>query len=205
MKSFSRTILAIGAIPLLSASFLCHQAQAQGPITGHITWAGSVELDTTSAATATQVTAWHGTSTTPIMGAPKVQSVDGDLATFINTGDGTAFHAPWSFNTSLPIMSFWSVDGFTFDLTASAIPPGGQGGTPPNSGFVTSFGTGTVSGHNFAPTAGTFSFSTQDPGAGTPQQFSFSAATAVPEGSTLALFGFGGACLAGARFLRRKD
>jgi hypothetical protein len=149
------------------------------------------------------VTAWHGTSTTPIVGAPKVESVDGNLATFINVGDGTLFHAPWSFNSG-SITGFWSVDGFTFDLTASAIPPGGQGGTPGSTGFVTSLGTGMVSGHGFTPTAGTWRFSTQDPGAGNPQEFSFSAATVVPEGSTLALFGFGGTCLVGARFLRKK-
>jgi hypothetical protein len=205
MKSFPRTILAIGAIPLLSASFFCHQAQAQGPITGNITWAGSVELDTSSAATATEVTVWHGTSTTPITGAPKVQSVDGNLATFINVGDGTLFQPNWFFNTSTPITNFWSVDGFTFTLTASAIPPGGQGGTPPNAGFVTAFGTGTVSGHGFTPTAGTWSFSTQDPGAGTPKQFSFSAATSVPEGSTMILLAMGGVCLLGGKLLRRKS
>jgi len=200
MKSFPRTILAIGAIPLLSVSLLCHQAQAQGPITGSITWGGSVELDTTSAGTANQVTAWHGTSTTPISGAPKVETVQGDLATFINVGDGTSFSAPWTFNSppGMIINPFWSVDGFTFNLASSTV-------TARTSSAVGVTGTGTVSGHGFTPTAGTFSFSTQDPGAGNPQTFSFSAATVVPEGSTLALFGFGGACLAGARFLRRKD
>src|ERR1700740_158442 len=139
MKHSSRKILAVWAIGLVSASFFCHQAQAQGPITGNITWGGSVELDTSAPATATEVTAWHGTSTTPITGAPKVESVDGNLATFINVGDGTLFHAPWFFNTpaTMPISSFWSVDGFTFDLTTSAIPPGGQGGTPGTTGFVT--------------------------------------------------------------------
>jgi hypothetical protein len=205
MKHPSAKTLAVWAILLLSASFFCHQAQAQGPITGHITWAGSVELDTSSAATATKVTAWHGTSTTPIAGAPKVESVDGNLATFINVGDGTLFHAPWSFNTSTPITSFWSVDGFTFDLTTSAIPPGGQGGTPPSSGFVTAFGTGTVSGHGFTPTSGTWSFSTQDAGAGTPQEFSFSAATSVPEGSTFVLLAMGCVGLLLSRLLRRQS
>jgi hypothetical protein len=204
MKHPSRKILAVWAIGLVSASLFCHQAQAQGPITGNITWGGSVELNTSSAATASMVTAWHGTSTTPISGAPKVESVDGSLATFVNVGDGTLFHAPWSFNTSTPITGFWSVDGFTFDLTASSIPPGGQGGTPGTTGFVTALGTGTVSGHGFTPTAGTWRFSTQDPGAGTPQEFSFSAATSVPEGSTVTLMALGGVGLLLSRVLRRK-
>lgn len=203
MKSSSRTILASWAIALLSAGLCSQQTQAQGngPINGNITWAGGVSLNTSSAATATQVTAWHSQAV-PDTGKPEVQSVDGNWASFITVGHGTTFFAPWSFNSG-PITNFWSVDGFTFDLTASAIT--GQGGTPGTSGFVTVSGTGTVSGNNFTPSAGTFRFSTQDPGAGSPQVFSFSAAQSVPEGSTLALFGFGGACLAGARFLRKKS
>jgi len=204
MKHSSRKILVVWAIGLISASFFCHQAQAQGPITGNITWGGSVELDTSSAATATEVTAWHGTSTTPITGAPKVESVDGNLATFINVGDGTSFVAPWSFNTppTMPISNFWSVDGFTFNLASSTIT--GQGGTPGTSGFVVVTGTGTISGHNFTPTVGTWRFSTQDPGAGTPQEFSFSAASSVPEGSTVTLIALGGVGLLLGQVLRRK-
>jgi hypothetical protein len=200
MKILPRILLAVLAGG--SLTFLGQQAQAQGgPITGNITWAGSVELNTSSAATATGVIAngWHGTATG---GLPAVQSVDGDLDTFINPGDATTFASPWSFNSG-PVPSFWTVGGFTFDLTASAIPPGGQGGTPGTSGFVLVLGTGTVSGHGFTPTAGTFRFSTQDSGAGTPQEFSFSASTSVPEGSTVALLGIGGACLI-TRMLTRK-
>ena len=203
MKNSSKTILAVLAIGLFSTGFFCQQAQA-APINGNITFAGSVELNNSSAATATGVilNGWHGGSTTPISGAPQVQSRDGDFATFVTVGDGTAFASPWSFNSGA-VSSFWSVDGFTFDLISSAIT--NQGGTPGTSGFVFVTGTGTVSGHSFTPTAGVWRFSTQDPAAGSPQVFSFSASTSVPEGSTVALFAVGGACLLGGKLLRRKD
>jgi PEP-CTERM motif len=202
MKNSSPKTLVALAIALLSSAALCEQARAQNPVSGHITWAGGVSLNTSSAATATEVTAWHSQAT-PDTGKPEVQTVDGNWASFINPGDGTTFQPNWFFNTTTPIPNFWSVDGFTFSLTASAIPPGGQGGTPGTSGFVFVSGTGTVSGNGFTTTPGTFSFSTQDPGAGSPQVFSFSAASAVPEPGTGALIGIGGVCF-GCAAARRK-
>lgn len=202
MKNSSKTILAVLAIGLLSTGVFCQQAQA-APINGNITFAGSVELDTSSAATATGVilNGWHGGSTTPIAGAPQVQSVDGDFATFVTVGDGTAFASPWSFNSGA-VPNFWSVGGFTFDLISSAITS--QGGTPGSTGFVFVTGTGTASGNGFDPTPGVWRFSTQDPPAGSPPEFSFSASTAVPEGSTVALFGMGMIGLIGRHLLRRR-
>jgi len=204
MKSSSRTILATWAMGVLSAGLFCQQAQAQtnGFINGNITWAGGVSLNTSSAGTASQVTAWHSQAT-PDTGKPEVQSVDGNWASFITVGHGTTFFGtlamPWSFNSG-PIMNFWSVDGFTFNLASSVI--SSQGTNP--TGFVNVTGTGTVSGNNFTPTGGTFRFSTQDPGAGSPQIFSFSASQAVPEGSTVLLLAMGGLCLLGGKLLRRK-
>jgi hypothetical protein len=202
MKNSSKTILVVLAIGLFSTGFFCQQAQA-APINGNITFAGSVELNTSSAATATGVilNGWHGGSTTPISGAPQVQSRDGDFATFVTVGDGTAFASPWSFNSGA-IPNFWSVDNFTFNLISSAITS--QGGTPGTSGFVFVTGTGTASGNGFTSTPGVWRFSTQDPSAGSPPQFSFSASTAVPEASTVALFGIGVLGLIGRQFLRRK-
>jgi hypothetical protein len=202
MKSSSPTILALWAMGLISSGFFGQQAQAQGPITGNITWGGSVELNDTSAATATGVilNGWHGGSTTPIVGAPQVQSRDGDFIPFVAVGDGTAFASPWSFNSGA-VSGFWSVGGFTFDLASSTAV---QGGTPGVDGFALVTGAGTVSGNGFLTTPGTFRFSTQDPGAGTPTEFSFSASTAVPEGSTIALLGIGGVCLVAGKLRRRK-
>jgi hypothetical protein len=199
MKSSSPTIVALWAIGLLSGGLFCQQTQAQTPITGNITWAGSVELDDSSAATATMVIAngWHGSAG----GLPAVQSVDGDFDTFINPGDATTFASPWSFNSGA-VSSFWTVGGFTFDLSSSTAL---QGGTPGVDGFAFVTGAGTVSGNGFLTTPGTFRFSTQDPGAGNPTEFSFSASSsAVPEASTVALLGIGGAYLITRVLGRRK-
>jgi hypothetical protein len=171
----------------LSARLACAQA-----IVGNITFTGSVNLDTTSVNSATMVTSWHGLGAG---GLPQVQNDDGAFASFVNPGDATTFHAPWSFNSGA-IPSFWSVDGFTFDLLNSTI-------THQSGGTLDVTGTGTVSGNGFTTTPGTFNFSTQDPSASS--RFSFSAATAVPESGSVALFAVGGALLLSRSLLRRKQ
>jgi len=195
MTICSRTVLPALAIALLSA-LSCRQAEAQAPppIVGNITFAGTVSLNMTTVNTATMVTAWHGLATGD---KPQVQSHDGSFNGFVTDGDGTTFQAPWSFNIppAGQINSFWSVDGFTFDLLTSHIFH--QGG-----GSLTVQGTGNVSHSGFTTTPGTFSFTTQDPSASS--RFSFSAATAVPESGTTVLFAIGGLCVAGGKFLRRK-
>lgn len=198
MKIHLEKFAAILAIGLLGSAVLCQQAQAQGPIIGNITFAGSVNLNTSSASTATMVilNGWHGLASGDL---PQVQSRDGTFATSgVTPGDGTTFHSPWSFNSGA-ISSFWSVDGFTFDLTISSIVSQTGG---PGSGAVTVAGTGTVSKSGFTTTNGTWNFTTQDPSA--ESKFSFSAATAVPEASTVALFAIGGVFLLANKFLRRK-
>jgi hypothetical protein len=180
---------------LISCGLFYQQAQAAG-ITGAITFTGTVNLDTTSAGTATMVTGWHGLSTTPISGLPQVQDAAGDFGTFITAGDGVLFHAPWSFNSGA-IPSFWSVDGFTFDLTNSSIT------LPRPSNAVTVDGIGTISGHGFDPTPGTFHFTTQNPSADA--QFSFSASgEAVPEPMTIVSFLSGSSLLGAFLFIRRR-
>ncbi len=180
---------------LISCGLFYQQAQAAG-VTGDITFTGTVNLDTASAGTATMVTGWHGLSTTPTSGLPQVQDAEGDFATFVTPGDGVTFFHPWSFNSGA-ILSFWSVDGFTFDLTSSSI------ASPRPSNAVTVDGIGTISGHGFDPTPGTFHFTTQDPSADA--QFSFSAAgEAVPEPMTIVSL-LGGSSLLGAIvFVRRR-
>jgi hypothetical protein len=195
MKMPPRKMLIALVISLLSGLF-CTWAQAQGPITGDITFAGSVSLDTATVNTATEVMAWHGLGTGD---TPQVQSVDGTFATAgVMPGDATTFSAPWSFNTPPGTVTnpFWSVDGFTFDLTTSHI-------VQQSGGFLSVTGTGDVSHSGFTTTPGTFNFTTQDSSANS--KFSFSAATtAVPESSAVVLFGIGGLCVAGGKFLRRK-
>ena len=137
------------------------------------------------------------------VGLPRVQTVDGDFASFVTPSHGTTLSAPWSFNYAGPtIISFWSVDGFQFDLNTSSIPSGGQGFDAAG-GFVSVNGTGTVSGHGFDPTAGTFNFSAQDPSA--EGLFSFSAATgAVPEPGTILMVLSGASLLGAFLFICRR-
>ena len=198
MKDLMKKLSLMTALILVSAGFLSQQAHAQGPITGNITFAGSVTLDTNSVNTATEVVSggWHGpVSSQNPSGLPQVQSADGTFASQgVMTGDPTTFASPWTFNSG-SVPAFWSVDGFTFDLSASHIVQ--QTGN----GFLTVTGTGTVSHMGFLPSAGTFSFSSQDPSANS--RFSFSAASSVPEPGTTGLISAGGICLAGV-VLRRK-
>lgn len=151
------------------------------PVTGDITFAGGVQLDTASAGTATEVLAWTGPGGT---GEPIVISDDGSFSG-IAPGTEVAFTAPWLFNSGA-VAALWSVGGFTFDLTESHIVF--QGGSPAG---VLVDGTGTVSGNGLDATSMTWSFTTQDPSAiGEDSSiFSFSAAggTTVPDGGTTAM------------------
>ncbi len=179
------------AAVLLNFGLFYQQVQA-AEIAGNITFTGTVSLDTTSAGTATMVTAWSGLG---LGGLPQVQNADGDLGTFVAPGDAVTFHAPWSFN-SLTLPSFWLVDGFTFDLTSSSI-------SNQPSGAVSVDAVGTISGHMFDPTPGTFHFTTQDLPAG--GQFSFSAASScVPEPATLRSLLSGSSVLGALLFMRRR-
>jgi|SRR5919204_2324818 hypothetical protein len=185
----TKAILAILAIGFINCALFSEQAQAT-PITGNITFFGTVTLDTLDANTATMVTAWHGIGGT---GSPFVASADGSFAGL--DGMTVTFAAPWSFNSG-PVTSFWSVGGFVFDLIVSSVTF--QGG-----GSLIVDGTGTITGPGFDPTTGAWHFTTQNP----PSEgvFSFSAATsagAVPDGgSAVTLLGLASLGLAA---LRRK-
>jgi hypothetical protein len=196
MKNISKTILAVLATGLISCALFTQQAQAVpttlGPINGAITFSGGVELDSITVNTASMVIGWldqHGFMPTVTSGSGSFMGLNGSTATFV---------APWRFNTppGPPIPGFWSVGGFTFDLATSHIVS--QGG-----GFLTVSGSGTTSGNGFDPTAMNWSFSTQDPPAGQPPVFSFSASSnTIPDsGSTVALLGL---VIVGVEALRRK-
>src|SRR4029077_5236950 len=119
-------------------------------------------LNTTSVNTATQVTNWlNGTGA-----LPTVVSRSGSF-TSVPVGATVTMAVPWNFNSG-PVLSFWSVGSFTFNLTASSV-------VTQANGFLTVSGTGTISGTGFTPTPGTWRFSTQNPPAN--GVFSFSAST----------------------------
>jgi hypothetical protein len=94
----------------------------------------------------------------------------------------------------------WQIGGFTFDLSSSMVVSQPTDGT-----FLDVSGVGTMSGNGFDPTPGTWSFnSTQADGSSNPT-FSFQAnSAAVPEASSVALFGIGVLGLLGRQALRRK-
>lgn len=166
----------IKATAALFAALAFSAAAFAGPISGAITFTGSVQFDTGSAGTATAVTSWSNTL---------VQSVDGDLDTFINPGAAVTFVAPWSLNTpngNPAIDDFWSVGGFAFDLHSSSV----VFQTTSFGGFVSVGGSGLVSGNGFDATAGSWTFTSQNPEAG--GTFSFSAGTDVPDNGMTALF-----------------
>jgi hypothetical protein len=160
------------------------QAVPSDPISGNITFAGGVELNTSSAGTATEVLAWTGPGGS---GMPTVVSADGSFASTV--GDTATFSSPWFFNSGA-VNGLWSVGGFTFDLTSSHIVF--QGGSPAIVGVT---GIGAVMGNDEAPEAMTWSFSTSDPGAtaGNNLVFSFQVAdgttgsATVPDGGTTAM------------------
>jgi VPDSG-CTERM motif len=185
MKNPSRTVLAILATGLLSCALFSQQAQASPTvlISGDIQFAGSVQFDTNSLATATRVVTWFDVFQNP--GFTNVASATGD---FSGIAPGTqAAMASWTFNPSTPTPGLWSVGGFTFDLLSSTI-------VVQNASTLVIEGAGTVSGNGFDPTAMEWSFTTQSAGGRTSNIFSFSAngvaGVAVPDGgSAVALLG----------------
>ena len=182
----SKTILVFLALGLISCALCVQQAQAV-PITGAITFAGGVTLDTGTVNTATKVLTWLDESGD----MPTVQSGSGSFAGL--DGQTVTFAPSWSFNSGA-VMSFWSVGGFTFDLIASHIVF--QGG-----GFLAVYGTGSITGNGFNDQFVSWSFSAQDdPSNGI---FSFSGGSeAIPDGgATVALMGL---ALAGIEGIRRK-
>jgi hypothetical protein len=189
----SKTILAVLGTGLLSCALFSQQAEAV-QVTGNINFAGSVQYDTQSLATATQVTTWfdvaHNASFSNVTGG-----ATGDFAV-IAPGTQAAMAQPWIFNPSTATPALWSVAGFTFDLTSSTIE--NQTATD-----LTISGTGIVSGNGFDPTPMNWMFTSQNAGGQNMQEFSFSGnSNSVPDGGpTVALLGLG---LTGVWMIRRK-
>ena len=190
MKNLTKTILAVLAIGFISCALFSQQAQATA-IQGNINFAGGVQFDTNSLATATRLVTWFDSN-----GNAGFTSVapggTGDFAG-IPAGTQATMAQPWIFNPSTPTPGLWSVGGFTFDLLSSTI-------VTQNASFLLVTGIGIVSGNGFDPTSMEWSFSTQNAVGGI---FSFSAnGVAVPDGgSAVALLGI---ALIGIEVLRRK-
>jgi hypothetical protein len=189
MKKLSKTMLAVLATSLLGCALFSQQAQATA-IQGNINFAGAVQFDTNSLATATRVLTWFDSNGNA--GFSSVQA--GGTGNFAGIVAGTqATMAQWIFSPSTPTPGLWSVGGFTFDLLSSTV-------VTQTANFLNITGSGIVSGNGFDSTSMEWGFSTQ--GAGL-TIFSFSAnGVAVPDGgSAVALLGL---ALTGIEVLRRK-
>ena len=139
-------------VSVAAVAFALTPALQATSITGAMSFDGGVKLNTSSTATATDVSSW----VSPALDLPSTGSFAG-----VKSGTAVKFDtSPWSFSTSSAISDFWSVGGFTFQLLSSTITS--QGGTPGVSGFVVVSGTGLVSANGYAPTPMTWDFTGED-------------------------------------------
>jgi PEP-CTERM motif len=156
-------------------------------ITGNFGFTGNFTLNTTSVSTATTVTSWG------------ITSVEKSGVTGMNIGDTVTINvaSPWTIGSLSN--NFWSVDGYTFDLTGASVL---QSGTYP-SGILNVSGVGILTGNGHGPTNYTWNFSSQDPNDGSSgaHNFTFSTSSApvapfpdvvpTPEPASLALLSAG--------------
>lgn len=110
-------------------------------MTGDISFSGSAKLNTRSLLAASQVNKWKNIY---------VGSDTGSFATFAAPESAVTMATPWVFASSTPLPGLWSVGGFTFDLTSSAV-------VFRSRNVIDLQGTGTVSGHGFDATSGDWS------------------------------------------------
>jgi len=147
------------------------------PITGILNIAGTANFNTSSLMTTTSAT------------FTDVIVLGGNDGTFAGFAVGTpVVMASYTFDPSTITNGLWSVNGFTFNLTSSAVQ------LPRSATFLSITGTGTITGPaGFDATPGVWAFTSQNAGGRPHTTFSFSANTdAVPDGGmTMALLGTG--------------
>jgi len=168
-----KKILTLSLFALAAAMAVGTDARAT-LIDGNITFIGGVVLDNAVFSNATGVSGFTNAS---------VLSVDGNFVPWVADGDAVTFPATWLFESG-PVAPFWSVGGFSFNLTSSSV-------SLRNATGIVVDGSGWITGNGFEETAGLWSFSTNTFAAG--GKFSFSAAsTSVPDnGASIVLLGLG--------------
>src|ERR1700730_16182902 len=122
MKTSLKLVLSAIAIGLLSTAFIPQAGAAE--INGNIDFGvGTVTYDTTSLATATQVSTWTNAHVTLATGS----FAGFQVTTPGSPGDAGSLATPWIFNSGPPgsplpgpaTNPLWSVDGFSFALAMS--------------------------------------------------------------------------------------
>lgn len=179
---------------VVSVALALNQNTQAVPIGGFIGFTGGVVYDWSGIGNATAVTSWINPTVTVTPVGAYSSIVAGSAVTFA--------HVRWNFNTTVPILNFWSVGGFSFDLLSSSITAqrGGQ------DGYVVVSAFGIVRSSNYEPTFMRWNFTSQDPiSSYPPMTWNFSASgasfTPVPDGGqTVMLFGF---ALSSLALLRR--
>jgi hypothetical protein len=178
------------------AAIVCAMNANADPITGSVSFSGSVKFDTGNPATANAITQWSNT---------KVEDADGVFGLFLSSGSPVTFTAPYTFDPSTPMSPLWTAGGFSFNLASSIIQAQFSAGPLQ---FLNISGTGTVTGNGYSSTPGNWTFTSQSPSVS--GKFSFSAATdsdgqreaSVPDSSsTLVLLVL---ALGGLRLVRLK-
>jgi MYXO-CTERM domain-containing protein len=174
------TILGTAMLPLLSIT------TSAAPVSGNIGLSGTAQLNSGSAQTATEVVSW-GDST-----------VGADSGSFASITPGTAavMSEPWTFNSGV-LNNYWTVGGFTFNLSSSSI-------YSQNGGFLNVVMQGTVLGNGYDPTAFIGTFQVADPSANGSTTFTERMSfTGAPEPGT-SLWWLGLTAL-GLALVRRKN
>jgi hypothetical protein len=178
MKNLSKRMLAVLATGVVSCAVFSQQAQAQ-QIEGDINFAGGVQFDTNSLATATRVVTWFDSNGNAGFSTVQV----GSTVDFAGIAPGTqaTMAQPWIFNPSTPTPGLWSVGGFTFDLLTTTV-------VSQSNTFLNVLGTGIISGNGLDPTPGTWSFTDSNSNGNDKTLFSFAAnAAGIPEPSVTVL------------------
>jgi hypothetical protein len=175
----------LAIIALAAAALVFTQTSQAVPITGTIGFSGTAQLDGSTVATSTQVVSW-GTNTVGI--------ASGSFAPTI--GLQAILASPWFFNSGA-LNGFWTVGGFTFNMSSSSVFSNAGG-------FLTIVIAGTVTGNGYDATALAGRVTIQDPSTGNgpftyTESLSFNS---IPDGgSTVLLLG---AALSGLTLMRRK-
>ena len=179
------TLKLIATVAIAAMAFT--QTSSAVPITGTIGFSGTAQLDGSTVGTSTQVLSW-GVNTVGITSGSFASVVSGSIVSLIS---------PWSFNSGART-GFWSVGGFTFDLSGSSVFQNAGG-------FLSVNLVGTVYGNGYDVTALAGRVTIQDPSVSNGRTFNYTESlsfNSVPDGGTTALLL--GSAMSGLALIRRK-